>query len=847
MQVLFRLAWREIRNHARFSLFFASNLALGFAGFVALDAFEAEVTRALVERSRAYLGADVVASSSRPITPEEAQRLDAAAGPDAQLAQAVALFSMAGTGERARLIELRAIDAAYPLYGAIELEPRTGASPADARAALRSGAGAWIDPPLLAQLGIAVGDPLQIGHTTFRVQGVIARDGGRASSGFAIAPRIYVDLAQLDATGLVATGSRVDYQRLYRLAGGAEADAVARAMRLAVSDPRVTARSHTEATRDLARSYGAVTRYLGLVALVAVFLAGIGAAHLFRAHLARRVSDLAILVSLGATRTRAQAIFALQLALLGLGAAAGAVALGALLLPALAAIAEGALPPGFTPRVGTRTAAVVVSLAVLGSAAACLPLVVRLRRLRPAQLFAEHATPPLGTAPRDAVWWMPAGLGFWAIACWRAGSLATGTVFTAVFGAAALLLGGAALALTWVFAAAPRAMPLPARLALRELARGRLRTVSGFVSLGLCALLVSLVPQLRSVLDRDLETPRGASLPSLFLFDIQPEQRDALAEYVAARGTSLQRLSPLVRARLDRIRGEPVAEPEDDAGEARRLRSRRYNLTWRAGLSDSERMRAGREFSGAWDPRSGRPAELSLEIDFAERLGIGIGDTLAFDVQGVPVEGQVVSLREVRWNSFQPNFFVVFQPGVLEEAPAVYLASIPQLPSDQRDALQASLATAFPNVSSVDVTRAVERLLGLVDQLQWALAGSAALSLAVGWLLVTALARDAARERRWEINLLKVLGAELRDIRRCLDVEFVLLGGLAALAGTAASVAAAAVFAHWVIEVPWAPAIGPLAIPLFGIPALCVVCARVAARAVLRERPLVLLQAAPSR
>ena len=253
---------------------------------------------------------------------------------------------------------------------------------------------------------------------------------------------------------------------------------------------------------------------------------------------------------------------------------------------------------------------------------------------------------------------------------------------------------------------------------------------------------------------------------------------------MAARGASLQRLAPLVRARLDRVDGKPVAATrDDDAEDARRLRSRRYNLTYRPALNDSERMLSGRAFSGTWNPDSGRPAEMSLEIDFAERLGIGIGDTLAFDVQGVAVKGEVVSLREVRWNSFQPNFFVVFQPGVLEEAPAVYLASIPQLPPDQRDALQASLAAAFPNVSSIDVTRAVQRLLGLIDQLQWALAGSAALSLVVGWLLVTALARDAARERRWEINLLKVLGAELRDLRRSLDVEFAVLGGLAALAG----------------------------------------------------------------
>jgi putative ABC transport system permease protein len=609
MLVLCRLAWREIRNHARFSLFFASNLALGFAGFVALDAFEASVTRALVERSRAYLGADVVVSSSRPVTPTETQTLDRTAGPDAQIAHAVVLFSMAGTGEHARLVELRAIDAAYPLYGSIELE-QTSAAPhaGDARAALRDGPGAWIDPPLLAQLGVALGDVLQIGRVSFHLQGLVARDGGRATSGFALAPRIYVDLAQLDATGLVATGSRVEYQRLYRLAGAARPDDVARAMRVAVDDPRVTARSHDEATRDLARSYAAVSRYLGLVALVAVFLAGLGAAHLFRAHLARRVSDLAILVSLGATRTRAQAIFALQLAMLGLCAAVGAVALGLLLLPALTAVAGDAVPPGFAPRIGVRTAATVALLAVFGSAAACLPLVVRLRRLRPAQLFAEQATPSLASAPRDAVWWVPAGIGFWAIACWRVDSFAIGSVFTGLFGAAALLLGGFALALTAVFAAAPRAASLPVRLALRELSRSRLRTVSGFVSLGLCALLVSLVPQLRSVLDRDLETPRGAALPSLFLFDIQPEQRDALSEYVVARGTSLQRLSPLVRARLDRIDGKPAtAMEEGDAEDARRLRSRRYNLTWRRELNDSERMLAGRPFSGSWDPRSGRP------------------------------------------------------------------------------------------------------------------------------------------------------------------------------------------------------------------------------------------------
>jgi len=852
--IVFRLAWREIRNHPRFAAFFSLNLALGFAGFVALDAFEISVSQALQARSRAFLGADVAVTSARPLTEDEIAALDRAAGEGARTAHAVVLFSMAGAGERARLVELRAIDDAFPLHGEISLEGGTAAS----RDALRETPGAWVDPPLLSQLGVGVGDALRIGHERFTVSGVIERDGGRASSGFSIAPRIYIARDRLDGTGLVATGSRIEYQRLYGLAPAASASAVASAMRRVLPDPRTAARSHDEATRDLARSYGAVTRYLGLVALVAVFLAGLGAAHLFRAHLARRVSDLAILVSLGATRGRAQAIFLTQLALLGVAAALLAALFASWLLPLLTALARDAVPPGFAPRVGPRSLLTALALATLGSAAACLPRIARLQRLRPAELFAEQARPALAGAPRDVLWWGPAAVGFVAVACWRADSVRVGLAFAGVFGASAVLLAGLGLAALAGLAALPPRRGLASRLALRELARGRTRTLSAFVSLALCALLVSLVPQMRTVLDRDLETPEGRALPSLFLFDIQPEQREALAEHVAAAGARLDRVSPMVRARLDRINGEPVETTASDrpppAGsrmardaeeEERRLRSRHYNLTWRERLTDSEVMRAGRPFSGTRAADAEGPAEMSLEIDFAERLGLGLGDTLRFDVQGVDVEGVVTSLREVRWNSFQPNFFVLFQPGVLEDAPAIYLASVPSLAPEARDALQASIQAAFPNVSSIDVTRAVRRMLGLIDQLHWALAGSAGLSLAVGWMLVLALARDAARERRWEVNLLKVLGAELRDVRRALDLEFALLGLGAGLAGAAASAVAAAVLTRFVLEVPWTPAPGPLLAVCLGVPLVCVASARAAARSVLRERPLALLQSAP--
>lgn len=844
---MLRLALREIRNHPRFAAFFVLNLALGFTGFAVLDAFEASVADTLEARSRAFLGADVDVSSSRPLTAEETARLDALAGGEARVATATALFSMAGTGDRARLVELYAVDPRFPLYGAIELEGAGRAAP-DARRALEAEYGLWIDPVLRGQLGVEVGDPLAIGDVEFRIQDVVDRDGGRATSGFSIAPRVYLSQAWLAETGLVALGSRVRHRRLYRLPPGQDAVATAQALAGALSDPRVEVRSHVESTREIARGYAAVSDYLGLVALVAVFLAGLGAAHAFRAYLARRVKDIAILLCLGATRARAQATYLLQLALLAVAAGALACGLGAALLPMATRIGSDLLPEGFAPHIGWRTFALVVALAFAGSASACLPLLSRIRSLRPAQLFAEHATPALAGRPREALWALPALLAFWGLAVWRAQSLVAGSAFVALLAVSVVLLGGLALGLLHAAARLSPKRSLVPRLALRELVRQRASSVSGFVAIALCTLLMGVPPQLRGVLDRDMQAPAAGALPSLFLFDIQPDQVEPLARHVEARGSRLQQVSPMVRARLDSIDGEPVrgdAAGEASGGEARRLRDRRYNLTYRAALTPSEVLREGRPFSGRHDAAADEPAEVSLERDFARRLGVEIGDTLVFDVQGVPVSGQVVNLREVRWNSFQPNFFVLFQPGVLEEAPRIHLASVPPLETREREALQASITEAFPNVSSIDVTRAVRRLLGLISQLQWALASTAALAVAVGAVLVLAVARDQARARRWETNLLKVLGAGFHRIRATVDLEFGLLGGAGALAGSVLAVLASAVLCRFVFDTPYHVTPAPLVAALLGVPALTLAAGRLATRRVLRERPLALLQATP--
>jgi putative ABC transport system permease protein len=841
------LSLRELRARWRASLFLALNLACGLAGFVALDGFERSVAIALSLRSRDSLGADVAVRSGRELRAEELAALDAVAGADFETARAVQLYSMAGIPGRARLVELRAIDERYPLCGELALEAK-GVVDDTLRREFREAQGVWVERDLLAQLRVSLGDELALGSQRFRIDAVVERDSARQGGNVSMAPRVYVPLAALGSTGLADFGSRVDYQRLYRLRAGADADAVAAAMRSALGDPILRVQSHREATRDLTRAYAQVTRYLSLAAIAAVFLAGIGASHLLRAQLARRLSEIAVLLSLGATRATALLAVLAELWWIAIAAAFFALAGGAILLFGIGLRAQALLPPGAAPSLGPESIALAFALALLAGTASCAPIVEQIWRLRPAELFREQAQPPAVQGLHELVAMLPSLLLLFGLAVWRSGDLRVGAAFGAPFLACVVLFAWLSRRLLRLPARAAKRAGLTLRLALRALARRGQAGSAEFVAIALCAHLLSLSPQLRSVIAGELERPaEQGRLPTFFLFDIQPEQVAGLRDVVSAAGSALERVSPLVRARLDAVRGEKVAVSSGDAedeggvsGRAAELRSRRYNLSYAEVPTPSERLVEGSRFTARADPEA--PAQLCLEADFASHLGVTLGDELSFDVQGVPVEGRVHCLKQIRWNSFQPNFFVTVQPGVLEEAPQTFLASIPELPAAAREPLRAAIGERFPNIVAIDVTAAVKRISELLDQLALAVSATSALSLAVGALLVFAIARDQARARRWEINLEKVLGADPALIQRALDLELGLLAGAATAIGVAASIAAASLLARYSLEGDYRPDFVSAALLAVAVPVICIATARVASRFVLAERPLVLLR-----
>jgi len=847
-----RLAWAEIASDPRFALFFALGLALGLFGFVALDAFKTSLDATLERRSRALLGADLQAVARHPIAAAERALLDLAAGPGAVALYEAELPSMVASGQRSRLAQVRAVEGAFPLRGSIGLR-LAGERASGAARGLERERTAWLAPELLTQLGVDVGGEIRIGSSSFRVVDVLERDSGSAAGGFAFAPRVYIGWSQLPATGLIQFGSRASYRLLYALADGIDPQAVADELagRRELAELRV--QSHRDAGENVAQITRYLTRFLALVALVALLLAGFGSAFLFRAFLHRRLREVAILVSVGASFGRAQSVYVWQLLLLALAAAAGTLALVALALPVL----PGLLGPELLqlevePRLGARSVGLALATALGGSLLLAIPALLRLRSLKPAALFGEAAHPELGRRWWAGFGYAPAAFLFWLLAAWQARSLATSAWFVGGLALASLVVGGAGWGLlAWAGSAAGSQRPA-LRLALRHLARQRPRALAAFLALGLASLLVGAVPQLRSVMRGEVDSPDQADLPSLFLFDIQDEQVESLRAHVTARGRELVQLSPLVRARLTEVAGrvvvrerEPLpeeADPEEQRGD--RLLHRAYNLTYRPHVSSSERIVAGRDFASAYHWEQAEPAELSLEVEFAERLGVGLGDVLVFDVQGVAVRGRVVALRQIRWTSFEPNFFVSLQPGVLEDAPKTFLAALPRMERAEKERLQASLVAEFPNVSVIDISALVGRLLAVIRQVELATDFMAALSLLAGLLLLYAIAAHQAQERRWETNLLKVLGADFAHIRRVVDWEFGLLAGAAAAVGALGSLAFSVLLAHFVMDAPWHPDWLAALLSIPAITGLGLLAARLATRRVLRERPLVLLQRA---
>lgn len=851
MRFAFKHAWREIRNNRAFCFFYLINLSLGLLGFITIDSFKRSVKEQVTIESQKLLGADLALRTRREFTSAELDQTQKLLPPGTESVEAVDFFSMvAGPSKRSRLVKVIAMAPGFPFHGTFRLSPQ-GEVKKFNEILLHQKPLAWIYPELRSQLDLDFGDIITLGKKEFKISEIVREDSGLQFQPAEFAPKVYISHNFLNETGLLQEGNTAFRNQLFLLPEGVNSQSLAEKIGQALAAPDIRVYSHQRAGHRAGRLLRYLSDFLALVSLVALFLACLGSGYLFHGFLTRKVKDLAILISLGASPRLALCTYVLQISILGALAVFPPVLLCFIGLPLAGGLVEDFLPFQVKAGITLPSIGLTFIVAILSGYFLALPSLHKIRKLKPAELFRESMHPGTSLSWKSVLWLTPGLLGFWILCVTQADSWKLGNLFFitfAVSGVIVFILGSAALA---GLDRLCRRSPLPVRLASRALARNRTSSITSLLALGLGVLLLNLIPQFQYSLESEINLQDSESkLPQLFLFDIQEEHLESLIQTLEFQGRPLDNLTPWIRGRLVAVKGvafESLAgldrefdNPDDQRRNA--FRNRSFNLSYRGKLRESEEIIRGRMVSSSYDANGSQPAEISVEQKYAESLGIDLQDQITIEVSGVQVEAVVVNIRRVRWTSFQPNFFVQMQPGVLEQAPKTFIGTIDQLSAEEKQVVQDLLVQKFPTISILDVERTGRKILQVVGQMTWALQIMAILSIVVGLIILHTISREKARQQRQEINLQKILGASFSDLKNLVRLEFGALGFFSAVLGTSLSAGTSYFLSHFIFDRVWSFHWQLPVIIVVTVTILACITAEFSTRKVLQEKPLTLLR-----
>ena len=770
---LLRLGARALRRDLRnpHLVVVAIALVIAVAGMTAVGTFTDRVQRALTAQAGSLLAADLALQSSRAL-PADLRARAVAVGLAAS--EQINMRSMVSHADGLQMVELKAVDQAYPLRGEVQVvRPGT-----DRPVPLRNGPGAgeiWVESRLLGLLSLEVGAALKVGATELRIAGVLALEPDRAGDLFSIAPRVMMNLADLPATRLVLPGSRLQYA--LALAGPApKVEIFATLAREQARTKGFRVVSPDEARPEVRSALDHARQFLSLAALVATTLAGLAilvAAHSFARE---QVDTIAIWRTLGATRSTLGWLHTAQIALLGLVASVIGAALGSGLEFGLSRALAG-LVQGEMPAASVRPALSGILAGVLALMGFALPQLLALREVSPARVL-RRDLPWRGPGPGMIAGGALASIGL--LAPWQSGDVRL-TLWA---------LGGLSTCLVLLFACGRATLGLLDAWLRRRTAWWltgftNLTRRPGLVGLQICALGMSLAAiTLLGLVRSDLVANWTESLPpdapDQFLINIEPEEVAGLEAFLASEGINTGGVWPMVRARLVSINDRPV-QPEDYADpRARRLADREFNLSTADRLKHDNRLVAGQFWRAGEDP-----AQFSFEVEIAQTLGISLRDTVSYRIADRMLTGKVTSLRAVNWETMEANFFVVSPPTFLEGYPATHITSF-KLPEGREDILK-SLSTRHPSVTVIDVQALLQQVRGVMDRALAAIEFVFFFTLAASVVVVFAAVEATHGERLHDVTVMKTLGATRDRILVVTSLEFASLGALAGVIGTAAA------------------------------------------------------------
>jgi putative ABC transport system permease protein len=767
-------AFRMLRRDARAGelRLLAAALVVAVAALTAVGFFADRVRQALEREANQMLGADLLLTADHPWPPAiaaEAQMRGLRVVETRTFPSMVTVGE--GEGVRAQLAEIKAVDAGYPLRGALRIAPALNAPDAPASGVPAPGA-IWVDERLASALAAKVGDQVAVGGHLLRIDAVLTLEPDRGINFFSVAPRLLMNLADLEATGLIQVGSRVGYRLL--LAG--DPPAVQRFQReietkLARGERIEDAQN---ARPEIRTALDRAQKFLGLSSLLTVVLAAVAVALAARRYMQRHLDPCAVMRCLGATQGFLLCIYLGQFALLGLLAVLLGCALGYLahfaLHAWLAQLLATPLPP---PTLLPALQGVAVGMLLLFGFA--VPPLLQLKRVPTLRVLRRELG---GSQPGLLGGYLLGLLALAGLMFWVAGEVQLGAWVVGCFTAALIVF--AVFARLAIFLAAGLRSGVRTtsgfgwRYGLASLERRSAASVVQIVALALGFMALLLLTVTRGDLLDAWRRATPPDAPNRFVVNIQPEQLSAVRDFFAGEGLAPE-LAPMVRGRLTRVNGVEVnpANYEDDR--AKRLVDREFNLSWRSDLPYANRTTVGRWFSPADQGRG----VASVEDGLAKTLGLSVGDKMEFTIAGEKVEMDVVGLRKLDWDTMRVNFFVLTPPAVLEPYPASWITSF-YLPASKADFIN-RLIREFPNLTVVDVAAIVRQLRSIMDQVAQAVQFVFLFTLAAGIIVLYAALASAAEERRYELAIMRALGARRDQLRRALLAEFAAVGGLAGL------------------------------------------------------------------
>jgi putative ABC transport system permease protein len=836
------VAVREFKGSAGRLLFFAACLSVGVAAVVAVAGLSRALDDGIQEQAKQLLAADLAISSRRPIPDEMVAAVDAMADARwtrvSQLPSVVSVPSDGTAPGSSLLCELKAVGAGYPFYGELDTDPQGPIS------GLLTAQKVLVGPELLTRLGIGVGHDLRIGDSIFEIAGTVLTEPDRLGVSFAIGPRVLMSTEGLARTGLAGVGSRIEHRLLVRLGAGVNQEqvaAAAAALRRVSGDPAfIRVETYAEAQPNLRQGLGRVGRFLGLVALVSLMVGGIGVAQAVRAWLAGRLDAIAVLRAIGMRPREVFGLFLGQTVVLALAGSVVGGLLGTVVAKAVPGLLADLLP--VKVQVGWQPEAMIRGI-VLGLGVAVLfglrPLIDVLR-VPPVRVLRRDADPLPVSRIAGAGLAAVLAVGIAAAATIQSGSLGRGVQFAVGMIVATGLLSLGAWLVMRAVGSVPRDLgAVFLRHGLAALARPGSGTLGAVVALGLGVLTVLGMYLIQGRLTAQLDAELPDQAPTAFLIDIQPEQWPGVRSILQEAGAEDLQSVEVVMARLQSINGVPVSELVEAADE--KARDRRWVLTREQRLTSMETLPEDNVIlDGALWSMPGR-AEVSVERDFADDLGVGVGDTVVLNVQGVPLELVVSSLRSVEWGRFSINFFLVVEPGVLDRAPGFRIASA-RLPEKMEAATQDRLAAAFPNVTMLRLREVLQKVVGILRQLGFGVRFIGAFTVLAGIAILGGSVAAGAVRRGRQVALYKTLGMRRAEVVTIFAVEYALIGLVAGVIGTVGGILLAWVVTRFGFEIAWAWSPAALLLSVTLTVALSIAAGLAASARALAVRPLAVLR-----